>query len=64
MYIMRCLLFCGSQKHRVPVHAIPCLEKWLFKELKCELAQKWQKDAGGRKGLLIKLGASNVSIDS
>ena len=40
------------------MHAIPCLEKWLFEELKCELAQKWHEDAGGRKGLLIKLGAS------
>jgi len=44
------------QKHRVPVQANLCLEKWLFQEERCQLADQWHHTAGERKGSLIKLG--------
>ena len=43
------------QKHRVPVQAILCLEKWLFQEERCQLADQWHHTAGERKGSLIML---------
>ena len=44
------------QKHRIPVHSIPCLEQWLFQKERTPLAQKWHEDAGNKLGLLVKLG--------
>lgn len=44
------------RKHRVPVGAIPCLEKWLFGEERSALAESWHRTAGVHKGLLYKLG--------
>ena len=59
VYVICCdviMNYVHLQKHRVPVQAIPCLEKWLFQEDKSELAEKWHAIAGDRRGLLIKLG--------
>ena len=51
-----------TQKHRVPVQGIPCLEKWLFCKERNQLAEKWHQQARNRKGLLIKLGMIQLKL--
>ena len=53
MYIQ---MYLPSRNTGFSFNANPCLEKWLFQEERCQLADQWHHTAGERKGSLIKLG--------